>query len=92
MNTMQNHDNEPNITHAEEIRRELKVAPLSYTRFAPSWADGEGYGPGTYWVPVSRITIHNITFADGPPIKGVHQKVWFVPGTHATREHDSDET
>ncbi|OJT14815.1 hypothetical protein TRAPUB_8609 [Trametes pubescens] len=47
-----NHDNEPNITHAEEIRRELKVAPLSYTRFAPSWADGEGYGPGTYWVPV----------------------------------------
>ncbi|KAI0634996.1 Metallo-dependent phosphatase [Trametes polyzona] len=47
-----NHDNEPNITHAEEIRRELRVAPLSYTRTAPSWADGEGYGPGTYWVPV----------------------------------------
>ncbi|KAI0764830.1 Metallo-dependent phosphatase [Fomes fomentarius] len=47
-----NHDNEPNITHAEEIRRELQVAPLSYTRFAPSWADGQGYGPGTYWVPV----------------------------------------
>ncbi|KAI0711535.1 Metallo-dependent phosphatase [Earliella scabrosa] len=47
-----NHDNEPNITHAEEIRRELQVAPLSYTRFAPSWADGAGYGPGTYWVPV----------------------------------------
>ncbi|PIL27353.1 hypothetical protein GSI_10500 [Ganoderma sinense ZZ0214-1] len=47
-----NHDNEPNITHAEEIRRELQVAPLSYTRFAPSWANGQGYGPGTYWVPV----------------------------------------
>ncbi|KAI0367223.1 Metallo-dependent phosphatase [Pilatotrama ljubarskyi] len=47
-----NHDNEPNITHAEEIRREQLVAPLSYTRAAPSWADGEGYGPGTYWVPV----------------------------------------
>ncbi|KAI1798381.1 Metallo-dependent phosphatase [Ganoderma leucocontextum] len=47
-----NHDNEPNITHAEEIRRELRVAPLSYTRFAPSWANGQGYGPGTYWVPV----------------------------------------
>ncbi|KAI0353413.1 Metallo-dependent phosphatase [Trametes cingulata] len=47
-----NHDNEPNITHAEEIRREQLVAPLSYTRTAPAWADGEGYGPGTYWVPV----------------------------------------
>ncbi|RPD65266.1 Metallo-dependent phosphatase [Lentinus tigrinus ALCF2SS1-7] len=47
-----NHDNEPNITHAEEIKRELQVAPLSYTRAAPAWADGEGYGPGTYWVPV----------------------------------------
>ncbi|KAI0646140.1 Metallo-dependent phosphatase [Trametes meyenii] len=47
-----NHDNEPNITHAEEIRREQLVAPLSYTREAPSWANGDGYGPGTYWVPV----------------------------------------
>ncbi|KAI0659004.1 Metallo-dependent phosphatase [Cubamyces menziesii] len=47
-----NHDNEPNITHAEEIKREQLVAPLSYTRAAPAWADGEGYGPGTYWVPV----------------------------------------
>ncbi|KAH9918748.1 Metallo-dependent phosphatase [Epithele typhae] len=47
-----NHDNSVNITHSEEIRRELKVAPLSHTRFAPTWADGEGYGPGTYWVPV----------------------------------------
>ena len=50
---LQNHDNEPNITHAEEIKREQLVAPLSYTRAAPAWADGEGYGPGTYWVPVS---------------------------------------
>ncbi|TFK83619.1 Metallo-dependent phosphatase [Polyporus arcularius HHB13444] len=49
-----NHDNEPNITHAEEIRRELRVAPLSYTRAAPAWADGQGYGPGTYWVPVYK--------------------------------------
>lgn len=52
----QNHDNEPNITHAEEIKRELQVAPLSYTRFAPSWANGQGYGPGTYWVPVSLLS------------------------------------
>ncbi|KAI0711211.1 Metallo-dependent phosphatase [Earliella scabrosa] len=47
-----NHDNQPNISHAEEIRREQQVARLSYTRSAPSWADGEGYGSGTYWVPV----------------------------------------
>ncbi|KAI0718345.1 Metallo-dependent phosphatase [Cerioporus squamosus] len=55
-----NHDNEPNITHAEEIRRELRVAPLSYTRAAPAWADGQGYGPGTYWVPVySKASDHS---------------------------------
>ncbi|EJF56970.1 Metallo-dependent phosphatase [Dichomitus squalens LYAD-421 SS1] len=55
-----NHDNEPNITHAEEIKRELQVAPLSYTRFAPSWANGQGYGPGTYWVPVyTKATDHS---------------------------------
>ncbi|CDO73906.1 hypothetical protein BN946_scf185016.g63 [Trametes cinnabarina] len=55
-----NHDNEPNITHAEEIRRELQVAPLSYTRAAPAWADGGGYGPGTYWVPIyTRVTDRN---------------------------------
>ncbi|KAJ3564637.1 hypothetical protein NP233_g8164 [Leucocoprinus birnbaumii] len=45
-----NHDNQPNITHAEEIARELKVAPLSYTRTAPAGVGGEG-GPGNYWVP-----------------------------------------
>ncbi|TDL24537.1 Metallo-dependent phosphatase [Rickenella mellea] len=46
-----NHDNEANITHTEEIERELLVAPLSYTRVAPPGIGGED-GPGTYWVPV----------------------------------------
>ncbi|KIP09789.1 hypothetical protein PHLGIDRAFT_126087 [Phlebiopsis gigantea 11061_1 CR5-6] len=53
--TQGNHDNEPNITHLEEIQRELKYAPLSYTRIAPasiSGGSGGKYGPGTYWVPV----------------------------------------
>jgi len=48
---LQNHDNQANITHIEEIRRELEVAPLSYTRTAPSGIGGFE-GPGTYWVPV----------------------------------------
>ncbi|KAF8221591.1 Metallo-dependent phosphatase [Tricholoma matsutake] len=46
-----NHDNEPNITHTEEILREQRVAPLSYTRMSPPGVGGEG-GPGNYWVPV----------------------------------------
>lgn len=46
-----NHDNEPNITHVEEILREQNVAPLSYTRMSPDGVGGEG-GPGNYWVPV----------------------------------------
>ena len=47
-----NHDNEPNITHTEEILREQAVAPLlSYTRMAPPGVGGVG-GPGNYWVPV----------------------------------------
>ncbi|KAG6906472.1 hypothetical protein DXG01_013799 [Tephrocybe rancida] len=49
----QNHDNQANITHAEEILREQKVAPLSYTRMAPSGVGGVG-GPGNYWVPIYR--------------------------------------
>ena len=49
---LQNHDNEPNITHLEEIQREQSIAPLSYTRVAPPGIGGEG-GPGTYWVPVA---------------------------------------
>ncbi|KAF8068003.1 Metallo-dependent phosphatase-like protein, partial [Lyophyllum atratum] len=48
-----NHDNQANITHAGEILREQKVAPLSYTRMAPSGVGGRG-GPGNYWVPVSH--------------------------------------
>ncbi|CCL99776.1 uncharacterized protein FIBRA_01798 [Fibroporia radiculosa] len=48
-----NHDNEPNITHMEEIQREQLVASLSYTRTAPPGVGGES-GPGTYWVPVYR--------------------------------------
>ncbi|KAG5647074.1 hypothetical protein DXG03_001444 [Asterophora parasitica] len=35
-----NHDNQANITHAEEIQREQKVAPLSYTRAAPNGVGG----------------------------------------------------
>ncbi|KAL0571027.1 hypothetical protein V5O48_010934 [Marasmius crinis-equi] len=46
-----NHDNNPNITHLEEIEREQKVAPLSYTRKGPPGVGGEG-GPGNYWVPI----------------------------------------
>ncbi|KAJ3571996.1 hypothetical protein NP233_g3383 [Leucocoprinus birnbaumii] len=48
-----NHDNQVNITHAEEIARERKVAPLSYTRTAPSGVGG-AEGPGNYWVPIYR--------------------------------------
>lgn len=46
-----NHDNQANITHLEEIKRELLVAPNSYTRLAPPGVGGEE-GPGNYWVPV----------------------------------------
>lgn len=49
----QNHDNQVNITHLEEIQREQLVAPLSYTRVAPPGVGGED-GPGNYWVPVSK--------------------------------------
>ncbi|KAK7034650.1 hypothetical protein VNI00_012292 [Paramarasmius palmivorus] len=42
-----NHDNNPNITHLEEIEREQKVAPLSYTRAAPEGIGGAG-GPGGF--------------------------------------------
>lgn len=51
----QNHDNQANITHLEEIRRELKVAPNSYTRMSPPGVGGEE-GPGSYWVPVSACS------------------------------------
>ncbi|KAJ8073392.1 hypothetical protein PM082_011667 [Marasmius tenuissimus] len=46
-----NHDNNPNITHLEEIEREQEITPLSYTRAGPPGIGGEG-GPGNYWVPV----------------------------------------
>jgi len=49
--TQGNHDNQANITHIEEIMREQKVAPLSYTRTSSTGIGGTG-GPGTYWVPV----------------------------------------
>ncbi|KAL0958443.1 hypothetical protein HGRIS_000586 [Hohenbuehelia grisea] len=48
-----NHDNQANITHLEEIRREIRVAPLSYTRTAPLGIGGVE-GPGNYWVPIYR--------------------------------------
>ena len=47
----QNHDNQVNITHLEEIEREQMIAPLSYTRTAPAGVGGTE-GPGNYWVPV----------------------------------------
>jgi hypothetical protein len=46
-----NHDNQKNITHLKEIRREQEVSPLSYTRAAPPGVGGEG-GEGNYWVPI----------------------------------------
>ncbi|KAJ8689638.1 hypothetical protein PTI98_012521 [Pleurotus ostreatus] len=49
--TQGNHDNQANITHLEEIQRELRVAPMSYTRTAPKGVGGAG-GEGNYWVPV----------------------------------------
>ncbi|EJD43470.1 Metallo-dependent phosphatase [Auricularia subglabra TFB-10046 SS5] len=48
-----NHDNNVNITHAQEIAREQHVAPRSYTRSAPPGVGG-AQGPGTYWVPIYR--------------------------------------
>ncbi|KAF8962278.1 Metallo-dependent phosphatase [Flammula alnicola] len=48
-----NHDNQANITHEEEILREQKVAPLSYTRMASKGVGGVE-GPGNYWVPIYR--------------------------------------
>ncbi|KAI0077617.1 Metallo-dependent phosphatase [Panus rudis PR-1116 ss-1] len=48
-----NHDNQANITHIEEILREQRVAPLSYTRAAPPSIGGED-GPGNYWIPVYK--------------------------------------
>lgn len=53
--SIQNHDNQANITHLEEILREQEVAPLSYTRTAPAGVGGEG-GPGNYWVPVRSFS------------------------------------
>jgi hypothetical protein len=49
----QNHDNQANITHAEEISYMQKVSPLTYTRAAPDGVGGFG-GEGNYWVPVSN--------------------------------------
>ncbi|TFK69346.1 Metallo-dependent phosphatase [Pluteus cervinus] len=51
--TQGNHDNQPNITHEEEILREQSLTELSYTRMAPPGVGGD-HGPGNYWVPVYR--------------------------------------
>ncbi|KAH8831038.1 Metallo-dependent phosphatase [Flagelloscypha sp. PMI_526] len=46
-----NHDNNPNITHLAEIKRENYIAPrLSYTRVTPGIGGADG--PGNFWVPV----------------------------------------
>ncbi|PVF97989.1 Metallo-dependent phosphatase [Serendipita vermifera] len=48
-----NHDNQRNISHHDEIVRELQVAHNSFTRFAPKGVGGEG-GEGNYWVPIFK--------------------------------------
>jgi len=55
----QNHDNQANITHAEEIKYMQKVSPLTYTRAAPDGVGGFG-GEGNYWVPVSNVSKHTL--------------------------------
>ncbi|KAF5346666.1 hypothetical protein D9758_013215 [Tetrapyrgos nigripes] len=51
--TQGNHDNQVNITHLAEIKREQLIAPLSYTRIAPPGVGGDPeQGPGNYWVPI----------------------------------------
>ncbi|KAI0937665.1 hypothetical protein AcV7_003638 [Taiwanofungus camphoratus] len=84
-----NHDNEPNITHLEEIKREQLVAPLSYTREAPPGIGGEE-GPGTYWVPVYE---HE---TDPTPVLVLwffDSRGGFSPGENSTRVPDwVDET
>ncbi|EKM77163.1 hypothetical protein AGABI1DRAFT_115363 [Agaricus bisporus var. burnettii JB137-S8] len=56
-----NHDNQVNITHAEEIAREQQVAPLSYTRFSAPGVGGEG-GAGNYWVPIYKRKSDNAPY------------------------------
>lgn len=46
-----NHDNQANITHLAEIKRERQISPNSYTRSSPTGIGGEG-GEGNYWVPI----------------------------------------
>ena len=50
--TTQNHDNQANVTHTQEIEYMKKVSRFTYTRAAPSGVGGFG-GEGNYWVPVS---------------------------------------
>ncbi|TFK47515.1 Metallo-dependent phosphatase [Heliocybe sulcata] len=77
-----NHDNEPNITHYDEIIREQEVAPLSYTRLAPPGVGGYG-GPGNYWV-YEKVT-------DGAPILVLwffDSRGGFSPGANSTAMPD----
>ncbi|EPQ53523.1 Metallo-dependent phosphatase [Gloeophyllum trabeum ATCC 11539] len=79
-----NHDNEPNITHYEEIIREQEVAPLSYTRLAPPGVGGYG-GPGNYWVPVYEKA------SDSAPILVLwffDSRGGFSPGANSTAMPD----
>ncbi|KIY48716.1 Metallo-dependent phosphatase, partial [Fistulina hepatica ATCC 64428] len=62
--TYGNHDNEINITHAEEMARERLVAPLSYTRPGPKGVGGIG-GPANYWVPFTSSSYNRCT-AESP--------------------------
>jgi hypothetical protein len=61
--TYGNHDNQANISHLAEMEREVKVAPLSYSRRSPLGVGGVG-GEANYWVPV---------YADK---KGEHYDCW----------------
>ncbi|KAJ6567948.1 Metallo-dependent phosphatase-like protein [Mycena vulgaris] len=77
-----NHDNHVNITHLDEILREQRIAPLSYTRAAPRGVGGL-QGPGNYWVPIYA------TASDAAPAL----ILWFFDsrGRPAIRRNQDDE-
>ncbi|KAG6829501.1 hypothetical protein H0H87_011234 [Tephrocybe sp. NHM501043] len=79
-----NHDNQANITHAEEILREQQAAPLSYTRMAPRGVGGIG-GPGNYWVP---IYLNSFDSSPALVLWFFDSRGGFSPGPNSTRFPD----
>lgn len=62
-----NHDNQANITHLAELKRELEVAPNTYTRPAPPGVGGSAEaGPGSYWVPVRSHLVYCVMLTHRP--------------------------